>query len=588
MILTDEQRSSVNCEENSFLQACPGSGKTRAIVAKVLACLREIRGTTRQLACITYTNAAVDEISERVKTYCLSDDDDHLEINTIHSFCLNAILRHFYWKIPELKNGFEIATPDSDTYQTIVAQTVHDHDLGHQAIERFAQISRDVDGSPIFEWGLTDDAVTDFWKRLEVAGHVDFPSILYHSYKLLQDYPTLSYSLACKYRWILIDEFQDTTSVQIELFKLIAAHGQSKFYLVGDPQQSIFGFAGAKPELMAEFAKVVHAKTDFALTKNFRCSTNIIVNAENLIPRTPAMVAAGQHANDVHQPAFLNLEFKTAILNQFIPALFENGISFGKAAILASTWPPLYYLARSLRKEGIPVVGPGARPYKSTRTYARLLEHACAYVANPVPERIRGLEKEVFRVILNITGSANYEVYSFNGKKALVTIMRKLDALSKNYEGAMKWIETSATVINKVLVDFGLLLPSCSTALVQSSTEMISDIQKNRVDLTSASLEDLGVYACPDKNIKLMTIHGSKGREFDAVAIIDLHETRIPHSSCKNDPAKLDASKRLLYVAITRAKRLLFYVADPNNQNAPSRFLKSVRPTTLSVITKRS
>jgi DNA helicase II / ATP-dependent DNA helicase PcrA len=121
MKLTDEQRAAVIEPGNVMLVACPGSGKTRAIVAKLLRAVEAVRGTPRRVACITYTNAAVHEIEQRLRTYGSTGDEELCDVSTIHSFCLNNILRHFFWKLPECRNGFVVLPSDSEVFLQTVA-----------------------------------------------------------------------------------------------------------------------------------------------------------------------------------------------------------------------------------------------------------------------------------------------------------------------------------------------------------------------------------------------------------------------------------------------------------------------------------
>src|SRR3954470_23155938 len=112
MKLNDEQMTAVSCDAHMSLVSCPGSGKTRTVVAKILRCLENVRGTTRRIGCITYTNTAVNEIERRLRQLESRDDDIYYEVSTIHSFCLNHVLRTNHHRLVEFSNGFEIITPD--------------------------------------------------------------------------------------------------------------------------------------------------------------------------------------------------------------------------------------------------------------------------------------------------------------------------------------------------------------------------------------------------------------------------------------------------------------------------------------------
>ncbi|MER8476141.1 UvrD-helicase domain-containing protein [Mesorhizobium sp. M1163] len=140
---------------------------------------------------------------------------------------------------------------------------------------------------------------------------------------------------------------------------------RSTFFLVGDPAQSIFGFAGARPELIDSFADEIGAKRDLSLSWNFRSSAPVVEQAERLFPRAPAMTSEGKN-KVCTEPAHLITTDRTfdAITEEFLPAINRMGLPLGRSAILAKSWAALYPISRGLRDFGVKVVGPGARPYR--------------------------------------------------------------------------------------------------------------------------------------------------------------------------------------------------------------------------------
>ena len=120
MNLNKVQREAVKHNANTLIVACPGSGKTRTLVGKLLHCLEEVHDTSRKVACITYTNAAVYEIENRLRKFGRLGDEDFCDISTIHSFCLVNIISRFYWRIPEYSNGFAVITPENDEFKKIL------------------------------------------------------------------------------------------------------------------------------------------------------------------------------------------------------------------------------------------------------------------------------------------------------------------------------------------------------------------------------------------------------------------------------------------------------------------------------------
>jgi DNA helicase-2/ATP-dependent DNA helicase PcrA len=577
MNLTKEQRKAVKFNKNALIVACPGSGKTRTLVAKLLHCLEEVRDTSRKIACLTYTNAAVYEIENRLRKYGKCGDEEYCDISTIHSFCLVNILNNFYWRIPEYANGFSVITPDNEAFQKIAADVLTEYGLPLQFRDYFESFNREIDGSPIVPPDIQPDIAITFWERLEEQGFIDFPNIIYYAFRLLDEKPGIAYALSCKYAWFLVDEFQDTTALQVELFRKIASFGQSRYFLVGDPYQSIYSFAGARVELMDVFAKEISAKADFSLLSNYRSSNVIIGHAEMLCPRDPKMYGVGENAHADTEPIYVHTATAfEAITDYFLPALDDLGISYGEAAILAPWWVKLLHLGRRLRDYGIPIVGPGARPYKKSHLFATLAEQVCAYITHPSHKIFHQIETELFLLLNAITGKRPYHIFSYRGNVTIRKLIAMGRKIYKESPTAVDWLFLSAESFETIMMSDGLIASSHANILKQSANNIVSDLIRNKIDIKNLSVDDLGLFASTERNLHLLTMHRAKGREYDAVAIIDLHDGRVPDFRAikSGDVQTIEEGKRLLYVSITRARRFLMYVTDDeDNRSVPSRFL---------------
>lgn len=580
MKLTREQRDAVRHDEHAVVEACPGSGKTRAIVAKLLRCVEAVRGSPRRVACITYTNAAVYEIEHRMRILGAAGDEAYFDVSTIHSFCQNSILRHYYWRLEEYSNGYTVLPSDSEEYVGFVKEIGDKYDLDGYARQGFESLNRKPTGEPITPGSIPAEAAIEFWETLEAEGYVDFCNIVYFSYRLLADYPSIAKTLAATCANILVDEFQDTSALQVRILTLIANEGITSFFLVGDPEQSIYRFAGAERKLMFDFASELGART-FPLSGNFRSSTPIIDRSESLIPRDPAMFAAGDAARFTEEPVCEHVENHfTAITEAFLPMLDGLKIPLGDAAVLATSWYQLMPLGRQLRNYGIAVVGPGARPYKKRHLLVGLAEQICAYLEKPAPALIRQLERELFNLIQNVTGKADFRVFEFHGRRTAFRLLDGGRIVKEEHEAATEWLCVAAEQFSQILYDEGFLPRDYVKLLPESAKDIVRDMESQRdVDVPNLTLADLGMFASPDDNLKLLTMHGAKGREFSAVALIDVHDGRIPYHNNYNPltQAGLEEARRLMYVAMTRAKRLLMlFTDDIDDYRPPSRFLEEI------------
>lgn len=582
-MLTDEQKEAVRWPKDMMLTACPGSGKTRVITSKLCRVLDEIRGTPRKVACITYTNTGVYEIEARLRHNTQPGDEEFYEIGTIHSFCLHHIFRPFSHHFAEYSHGFKVLTQDSDEFEKIVSAVCAQHgryNLAYKDFEAFTQLRVDLNGKPagaaIEQGAIAGDIAMAYWRKMREAGFIDFANIIYYSLKILRDRPEVLSYVSSKFSWILVDEFQDTSDLQVEILSLIAAQERTRFLLVGDPCQSIFGFAGARPDLADKFAARIGARTDLTLSGNFRSSTPIIDHANLLFPRTPRMTAVGRTRAHTEKPLLQHGGSAFQIIrDHFLPKLDELNIPVGEAAILAPAWFTLFPLGKSLREYGVNIVGPGARPYKRSRQLSHLAELVCGYLMEPRPDLVVSIERALFNMVLDTTGRAHFELFSYAGRVIVFHLLETAKELHDLHRGAVPWLEAAATAFTKILIAQGLFAPSDQSKLPMSVEEMKADMRNNKVDLANLTISELGIYARPEAALKLATIHYSKGREFEAVAMINLHEGSIPFylASTQED---FDEAKRLFYVGVTRAKRFLLYITDSSHsKNQPTRFLRT-------------
>ena len=250
MRLTDEQRAAVLEHGHVCLVSCPGSGKTRVIIAKLLHCIDTVRDSTRRIACITHTNAAADEIDCRLRENSFSEDELYYEISTIHGFALQNILRPFHHLLLEFRAGFTILTSDMEEYSLKARELMTRYQLQGFAFEEFERIQRGPDGGPSQAVTLPADLQLEWFEWLDQNAYVTLNEMVYHSGRLVITYPHIASALASRFEWILVDEFQDSSPGQIVILKEIYRFGRTTFFCVGDPNQSIYRFAGASPELL--------------------------------------------------------------------------------------------------------------------------------------------------------------------------------------------------------------------------------------------------------------------------------------------------------------------------------------------------
>jgi DNA helicase-2/ATP-dependent DNA helicase PcrA len=480
--------------------------------------------------------------------------------------------------LPAYRDGFSVADPESELYQDVLTEIAANHGLSRSAKDAFSVLGRGTDGQPISQ-EIPEAAAVEFWNELAMRGAVDFASLVYHSYQLLVENQSIARGLAARYAWFLVDESQDTSGIQVRILEAIqevALPDATKFFLVGDPMQSIFGFAGARPDMMDDFAALISANTDLELRENFRSSDPIIRLADRLSPRSESMKASGPSMDYNEEPRYVHGTSPYDVVSgHFLPWIEDLDIPYGQAAVLAPWWIPLYQIGRRLRQDGVRVSGPGARPYRRAHhLIAPIAEQVGAYLARPDPDRLRAVEHEVFRLIAQVTGRADFRVFTYDGRRAVMRLIRLARPDDIGETAADAWLDELAVGLSSTLSEADLLPRSSMNDLSDSAKGIQREIRANQVDQNTLKVSDLGVFGDPDRSLKLLTLHRAKGREFDAVAIIDVHKGKFPHYMFENDASARAEARRLFYVGITRAKRVLMVATDQSHwRNEPASFL---------------
>ena len=210
-----------------------------------LRCIDSVVDTTRRVACITHTNAAADEIDSRLRETCFGNEDKYYNIATIHGFALQNILRPFHHLLPELRRMATRFSPGSEAYLAKAKELLRAYDIKRIGPEEFERIQRAPDETLFRLETLPADLQIDWCTWLDENAYVTLNEIVYHSGRLVASHGHIASALASHFAWILVDEFQDSSPGQILILEEIHEFGRSTFFCVGDPNQSIYRFAGA-------------------------------------------------------------------------------------------------------------------------------------------------------------------------------------------------------------------------------------------------------------------------------------------------------------------------------------------------------
>lgn len=557
-MLNEEQKyAAYEMSSSCTVSACPGSGKTKTLVARADYKL-DLLPQKYAIAVITYTNAAADEIATRLVTY------QPIFIGTIHKFCLEYILRPFSW----LNNWVRPRIINYDELQKFIENNqslnLSIDDLNLLRKDKEGNIDESVDWNNI---NPIRDVARIYYVYLDSFSAIDFNEVLFRSYKIISENTFVAKSLSNKFYEILIDEFQDTNNFQYEIFKIINASGPVTFFMVGDERQSIYRFAGAINSPF-EIAKLDFMATEKLLTTAYR-STNIIVKTYSSLFENHPLINNESECSELNIPVVVqetNNNNHADYLLHFIHELhYLNNIQLDEIAILSARWLDSLIASRALRRN-YNVVGLGALP------------HPMRNFNNSTFNLFRTLVRFMYRQSMGLLRAIN----------------RSIDLYS--IENNISLEEKTISIIqNKLLEELNKL--DLSITLVeglQQITKIFDDIFGNNnaifYELINNINEDELPFWTLDKYFKTLsgvdgitinTIHQAKGLEYDAVILDQMNVGRIPYQTWDNrnriylpltDECTLDGRK-LFYVALSRARKHLIVLHNWN----PSMFIGVIR-----------
>lgn len=562
--LNAEQLQAVNCPDSVILIACPGSGKTRTLTYKIALELSRISSPKSYILAITYTNAAAEEIKERIDR--IGVDTSQLWIGTIHSFCLEWIIRPYSLYHEELKMGISIINPHeaSDVLTALCAayKTAHitPYDFSFYATLGGYEVS-----CPKNHLKSHAQAIfAQYRKYLRKERKMDMEQILHYAYELVKLRPEIVRTFSKIFPFVLVDEFQDTKLIQYHIiFSILkAGTGQSKLLIVGDPNQAIFTSLGGYPMQQDEMEKLLGYKIrHFDLSSNYRSSDKIISYFGEYKTFPNKIVAAG-HEKDYPSLITYNDSITHSKLTEHITTVIKynidkKGISPDEICVAGPQWFPLAALTRGLivNLPDLNFDGPGMAPFaKDIDNFWYKVARVLLTQASPdlylrrlrwASEILRELEAIGIdtgdltnRHLLRVCNSLN--ITQTEGLPFLSESFIKLGLL-------FRWDITR----NETLKDH-------YESFFGSANARIENLRRNG-NHHITSLENFRKVFRQKGGIKISTIHGIKGMEFDTIIGFGLLDGWIPYG---DDEHGLKSSTKMLYVLCSRARKNLHLISE--------------------------
>ena len=629
--LNDRQRDAVTSEAPSLLVlAGAGSGKTRVLVHRVAWIVEAMQSNPNSVMAVTFTNKAANEMKSRIQELLQSPLAD-LWCGTFHGLA-HRTLKRFY-KEANLISTFTVL--DAEDQLRVIKRICKDNNLEESswpAKQIQWQINswkdagkrpKNIDDSKDFYAEKVKKIYSQYDEICKKDSLVDFAELLLKSYELLKSNTKVRDFFHRRFRHILIDEFQDTNVIQYAWLNEVASK-EASITAVGDDDQSIYGWRGAKVGHLEDFkTKHKHNET-IRLEQNYR-STSIILNAANaLIENNQARLGKNlwTESNEGEQITLyqaFNEQDEARFVAEIIKSWMDGGELFSDSAVIYRSNAQSRAIEEALLRANIPY-----RIYGGLRFYDRLeIKNAISYLRiifnphdNPAFERsvanpTRGVGAKTLAKIRSLANKHNISYIQASSKMIDENIIsgRGANGLKKFLEiilslcGKIDDISLSE-IVGSILEQSGLIQfhekePGEKGKTRKENLEELlsaaknfemsfSDDKTNR-EITEQFLSNVSLDAGDrqadefDDAVQLMTLHSAKGLEFPLVFMTGLEETLFPHGRSMESPDQLEEERRLCYVGITRAMKKLYLTYAESRRlhgndifNPPSRFIKEI------------
>ena len=631
--LNDKQREAASQIDGSILiLAGAGSGKTRTITYRIAHMIENVGINPYSILAVTFTNKAAKEMRERVENL-VGDVAKACTISTFHSFGMR-LLRMYANKVGYNPNFTIYDTDDQKKIVKAILKGQHISFNGVKLTERdivsiISKIKEEI--KTLDEYSVMNKQIIEVYDKYNRAllesNAMDFSDILLNTYKLLQNSSILE-KIQKKYKYIMIDEYQDTNNLQYKIIDLIARKS-SNLCVVGDENQSIYGFRGANILNILNFENNYNNAKIIKLEENYRSTSTILDAANELIKNNKSskdkkLWTQNGKGDLIKVLVCDNARDEVSKIIDIIKENHQNGIPYKDMTILYRTNMQSRVFEEGLLRYNIPHKVFGGISFYSRAEIKDIIAYL-SIIVNPqdelnlqrivnVPKRKVG-EKGIEKIIafarennLNLLDALSHikdiSGLTATGKEKLsemYDIIKELKDLSYS-ETASYIVET---LLDKIkYIDYVKETYDDADARIENIEEFKNSILEleNVVGVLRLSeyLENVSLVSATDDledekdYIKLMTIHNSKGLEFPIVFLVGFENEIFPGARASFDEKEMEEERRLCYVALTRAEKKLYlshtairFVYGQDRLATPSVFLKEIPEKLLDVEVKK-
>ncbi|MBF0592501.1 MAG: ATP-dependent helicase [Nitrospirae bacterium] len=609
---TEQQRAVQHTYGALLVSAGPGAGKTRVLTERIRRLLKEESGNFQILA-LTFTNKAANEMIERLKD--IPDINERAFIGTLHSFCTDVLARRGkpvgidglpqIFSNPYDRTSILTMAINDDSYLLHELKETGDTEKQKKTIDiwlqRIIHYKSSLRGLSEIDDKIDRRIFEGYQSALCASGAVDFEDLLFLTYQLFDERPKIADFYRRLYRFICIDEAQDLNLAQYQVIRALCGDEYNNIMMVGDKKQSIYGFNTADPKFMDDFIKDYNA-TVIELHENFRCSRSVVARAKMLddtylagVDNIPVSGVVELFAcKDEDEEAQHVIQKVIGLCNTGHPDV-EGSIRLESCAVLGRTRYTLLKIEEKLGEKNLPYYKQLKSDYEFESDLLVEFELCLRLLVNP-KDRIHldelrkkwGIgQKMVENKAVLGTQVISYLVSNTTDKKANVILeaveslnisndivrMPKALGILEKYGGGLDDEDDKRAILE-------------DTKVFNGEWDRFLRSQRAREnDLASfMTHRALGTMQQPrQEGLALLTVHSSKGLEFDVVFIVGMSDGTFPDYRAKDAKAK-EEERRNAFVAVTRSRRLL-YLSYPQlkempwgkkKTQAPSLFLKDM------------
>lgn len=553
-----EQLAAVQERGHCVVLAGPGSGKTKTLTAAMARALHDEIAEPRGVACLTYNNECAIELENRLAKLGIAPSD-RVFIGTVHSFALSHIIAPYArCVLPELHAPFRLATVAEcrQAVEEAYKKTIGGFDNPHDRW-KFAATKRrrDVDRSSA-PWRNRNPELTSFIVAYEgilrSRGLIDFDDMPLLAARMVHEHAWIQKALEAKFPVLFVDEYQDLGHALHELVLTLCFSGNIRLFAVGDPDQSIYAFTGANPELLISLQRRPGVRV-IPLRLNYRCGTKIIAASraalsEDRLYEAPTGTPEG--IVSFHNVPGASAEQANFLVSELVPRLRERGVPLDQIGVLYRTADQGDVVAAAALAAGYPVVRADNQALvRRNSRLARFVEGCARWVSggwrDADPQFGRLCDQAVAIVFGN---TASYEERQVIALDLISFLTSSVDVGHTSHT----WLQVARR---------DLVAPWRARARTIGEDWDAVDEMVTRTDAGSTPgdipLAHFGGRIDGVGRLNLSTLHSAKGREFDAVVLFEMNNDVIPKWQELNRPESLREVRRLFYVGVTRARREL-------------------------------